>query len=134
MFLCLPNVIKRAKNAENFSPNSGHTRGGEAKMVRGHTFLRFLFCWTLPLFSRSEQSTLFRLGSRTISGIRNEFRGMYLDNMSCPVCPQNSHTDTIPKLIYQNKVVPCMYGSSSYMCNKLQVIFFTSIGYWSGIK
>ena len=40
------------------------------------------------------QDILFRLWSRTISGIKNNFRGMYIDNISCPLCP-DSHIDTI---------------------------------------
>ena len=52
-----------------------------------------------PLFSRKEQSILFRLRSRTISGIRNDFRGMYFDSILCPVCPPDAHIDTIPNLV-----------------------------------
>ena len=52
-----------------------------------------------PLFSRKEQSTLFRLRSRTIPGIRNDFRGMYKDDISCPVCPPNMLLDTIQNLV-----------------------------------
>ena len=52
-----------------------------------------------PLFSRKEQSTLFRLRSRTIAGIRNDFRGMYMDSILCPVCPIDTHIDTIPNLV-----------------------------------
>ena len=52
-----------------------------------------------PLFSRKEQSTLFRLRSRTIPGIRNDFKGMYKDDVSCPVCPPNMHLDTIQNLV-----------------------------------
>ena len=52
-----------------------------------------------PMFSRKEQSTLFRLRSRTIPGIRNDFRGMYKDDIYCPVCPPNMHIDTIQNLI-----------------------------------
>ena len=52
-----------------------------------------------PLFSRKEQSILFRLRSRTIPGIKKDFEGIYKDDMSCPVCPPNMHLDTIPNLV-----------------------------------
>ena len=33
--------MKTLKKRRTVSPNSGHTRGGEAKIESGHTFLRF---------------------------------------------------------------------------------------------
>ena len=57
--------------------------------------LRYNHIYAVLIFNRSEQEILFRLRSITVSGIRNEFRGMYMDNISCPVCPQDSHNDTI---------------------------------------
>ena len=50
-----------------------------------------------PLFSRKEISTLFRLCSRTISGIRSDFSELYKPDLACPVCRQ--HPDTLPGLM-----------------------------------
>jgi hypothetical protein len=52
-----------------------------------------------PIFSRKEKSTLFRLRSRTITGIRSDFCDMYGNNKSCPVCPSDVHLDSIPALL-----------------------------------
>ena len=50
-----------------------------------------------PLFTRKEISTLFRLRSRTISGIRSDFSELYKPDLVCPVCRQ--HQDTLPSLM-----------------------------------
>ena len=50
-----------------------------------------------PLFSKDDISTLFGLRSRTIRGIRNDFREMYKPDLSCPLCHQ--HLDTLPELL-----------------------------------
>ena len=50
-----------------------------------------------PLFSRKELSTLFRLRSRTVSGIRTDFCELYKPDLVCPVCRQ--HIDTLPDLM-----------------------------------
>ena len=52
-----------------------------------------------PLFSRKEQSLLFRLRSRTVAGIKADFGNMYGDDKSCPVCTPHMHQDTIPELL-----------------------------------
>ena len=52
-----------------------------------------------PIFSRKEKSTLFRLRSRTIPGIRSDFGDMFGGDKFCPVCPQDVHLDSIPALL-----------------------------------
>ena len=49
------------------------------------------------LFSNDDISTLFGLRSRTIRGIRNDFRELYKPNLSCPLCGQ--HLDSLPELL-----------------------------------
>ena len=50
-----------------------------------------------PLFSRKEMSTLFRLRSRTFSGIKSDFSELYKPELACPVCQM--HPDTLPNLL-----------------------------------
>ena len=50
-----------------------------------------------PLFSRKQMSTLFRLRSRTFSGIKSDFSQLYKPDLACPVCRQ--HPDTLPNLL-----------------------------------
>ena len=42
-------------------------------------------------------STLFRLRSRTISGIKSDFSELYKPDLACPLCRQ--HPDTLPNLL-----------------------------------
>ena len=50
-----------------------------------------------PLFSRNQMSTLFRLRSKTVSGIKSDFSELYKPDLVCPVCRQ--HPDTLPNLL-----------------------------------
>ena len=50
-----------------------------------------------PLFSRKQMSTLFRLRSRTLSGIKSDFSELYKPDLACPVCRQ--HPDTLQNLL-----------------------------------
>ena len=49
-----------------------------------------------PLFDYESTTTLFSLRTRTVRGIKNDFRGMYVDIM-CPLGCTN--TDTIPHIL-----------------------------------
>ena len=49
------------------------------------------------LFSRKQMSTLFRLRSRSISGIKSDFSELYKPDLACPLCRQ--HPDTLPNLL-----------------------------------
>ena len=50
-----------------------------------------------PLFSRKQMSTLFRLRSRPLSGIKSDFSELYKPDLACPVCRQ--HPDTLQDLL-----------------------------------
>ena len=52
-----------------------------------------------PFVQQKELCTLFCPWYRTISNIRNDFRGRYLDTIMCPVCRLETHIDTIPNLV-----------------------------------
>ena len=74
--------------------------------------------WTFPKIPAKQ----FEQRSRTFSGIRNNFRGMFVDNISCPVCPQDSHIDTIPNL--SNQSVTHSVKGTRHLTVKIQQYIF----------
>ena len=49
-----------------------------------------------PIFNNESRNLLFRLRTRTVSGVKNDFRGLYPDT-TCPLgCGE---TDTIPNIL-----------------------------------
>ena len=61
-----------------------------------------------PLFRSEDMRLLLGLRTRTVNGIRNDFRGMYADNM----CPLNcGEVDTLP-LILQCSVIKLHHTNS----------------------
>ena len=59
-------------------------------------------CLQSPLFNKIDISTLFSLRSRTVRGIRNDFKEMYKPNLSCPLC--GNHIDSLPDLLSCSKL------------------------------
>ena len=51
---------------------------------------------TSPLFNCESRNLLFRLRTRTVSGIRSDFKGVYKDT-SCPL--ECGESDTLPHLL-----------------------------------
>ena len=57
---------------------------------------------TSPIFNNENRNLLFRLRTRTVSGVRNDFRGLYPDT-SCPLgC---GDTDTLQNILTCKSII-----------------------------
>ena len=75
---------------------SGHSKVREYKYLNFNKPQQYL---TSKLFSNKQCALMFALKSKSVRGIRENFRNMYSDNTLCPVCERCADT--------QNHLIHC---------------------------